>query len=273
MSSLNITLVQTDLHWEDKSANLQMLEEKLSNYDKSGHIIILPEMFTTGFSMNPTALAERMDGASVTWMKRMAIQKKSILTGSVIIEEEDAAGRKKFFNRMIWMMPNEQFGCYDKRHLFGFAGEDMHYTAGEKRKIFSVNGWKILPQICYDLRFPVWSRQQITKNEHECIPEYDLIIYVANWPEKRKHAWRSLLIARAIENQCYVIGVNRIGIDGNNNNHSGNSMVISPLGEIIIEHESTASIETVSLSKSTLDESRNKFPFLRDADSFQLIRD
>jgi predicted amidohydrolase len=170
-------------------------------------------------------------------------------------------------------MPNDQIAQYDKRHLFAFAGESKHYSRGDKRVVFSVNGWKILPQICYDLRFPVWARQQIHQENNQFAPEYDVIIYIANWPEKRKHAWRSLLVARAIENQCYVVAVNRIGSDGNDIAHSGNSMVVDPLGEIIFEQENTDCIKTITLSKSSLDTCREKFPFLRDADDFQLFKD
>jgi omega-amidase len=273
MSSLNITLIQTDLHWENKSANLDMLNRQFSSLNEPGHIVVLPEMFTTGFSMCPSGLAETMQGNTIEWMKALSKEKKCILTGSVIIKEDNSDNETQYFNRLIWMMPNGNFGYYDKRHLFAFAEEDRFYSRGEKRTIFSVNGWRILPQICYDLRFPVWSRQQLIRADDTCTPEYDVLLYVANWPAKRKHAWRSLLIARAIENQSYVVAVNRIGVDGNNNTYSGNSMVVDPLGEIIFEQENTACMEQITLSKTHLENCRNKFAFLRDADEFRLFRD
>ncbi|RYZ48983.1 MAG: nitrilase family protein, partial [Chitinophagaceae bacterium] len=225
MSSITFSLIQTSLHWEDKPANLQMLKEKIRKIQEKTQVVILPEMFSTGFSMKPEALAETMDGDTVKWMKRVAAEKKVILTGSVIIEEEGA-----YYNRLIWMLPNGQYGYYNKRHLFAFAGEDKHYTGGTERFIASVNGWKINLLVCYDLRFPVWARQQFDEQRNF---EYDALIYVANWPERRSTAWKSLLQARAIENQCYVIGVNRVGSDGNDIYHSGDSMVIDPLGEIL----------------------------------------
>ena len=226
---LTITVLQTNLYWEDKTANLQMLEQKINSIKDKTEIVVLPEMFSTGFSMKPEILAETMDGETLQWMKRIAATKKIILTGSIIIKDSpDNNQDDKYFNRLIWMLPNGQYGIYDKRHRFAFAGENQHYTEGNKRLIASVKGWKINLQVCYDLRFPVWSRQQSQTDE----PEYDLLIYVANWPERRSTAWKTLLQARAIENQCYVVGVNRVGKDGNDINHSGDSMIIDPLGEI-----------------------------------------
>jgi len=262
MSGLTITTIQTNLHWEDKTANLQMLKEKINAIDEKMEVVILPEMFSTGFSMQPQLLAETMDGETVTWMKEIASNNKIILTGSVIIKEDD-----KYFNRLIWMLPNGQSGYYDKRHLFAFGKEDQHYTAGNKRLIASVKGWKINLQICYDLRFPVWSRQQSTDAE----PEFDVLIYVANWPEKRNHAWKTLLYARAIENQCYVIGVNRVGEDGNNIYHSGDSLVIDPLGEVLYHMKDLEDIFTITLEKEKLEKVRTHFPFWKDADKFGLL--
>ncbi len=256
--SLTFTLVQTNLFWEDKKANLLMIEEKILNLKEKTQIVILPEMFSTGFSMQPNLLAEKMDGETIDWMKKIASTKKIILTGSIIIEENE-----QYFNRLIWMMPNGQMGYYDKRHCFAYGGEDEHYTAGKTKTIAQVNGWKINLQVCYDLRFPVWSRQQ--KNNL-----FDAIIYVANWPEKRIHAWKSLLVARAIENQCYVIGVNRIGNDGNEVHHNGASMVINPLGEILYQKENVDDIFTITLDKQSLEDIRTKFPFWKDADDFLL---
>lgn len=261
MSTLTITTIQTNLFWEDKRANLQMLEEKITSLSTKTEIVVLPEMFSTGFSMQPQLFAENIDGDAVEWMKRVSKENGIILTGSLIINEEE-----KFYNRLIWMLPNGQFGHYDKRHLFAYAGEQEHYTAGNKRLIASVKGWKINLQVCYDLRFPVWSRQQTENNT----PEYDVLIYVANWPEKRSHAWKTLLCARAIENQCYVIGVNRVGNDGNNIYHSGNTLVIDPLGQVLYHMADEEDINTITLSKEKLEDVRTRFPFWKDGDAFTI---
>lgn len=263
MSSIYISLIQTQLFWEDKDANLSMLEEKINSITQKTEIIVLPEMFSTGFSMNPSVLAETMDGTTVQWMKKIAVEKKVILTGSIIIQEND-----QFFNRLLWVLPNGTIGHYDKRHRFAFAGEDQHYSNGQKRLIAQVKGWKINLQICYDLRFPVWARQQ---SDGE--PEYDILLYVANWPERRSHAWKTLLTARAIENQSYVIGVNRVGEDGKGIYHSGNSMVIDPLGEVLYHKEHDEDFFTIKLEKDTLAEIRTKFPFWKDADDFLITQD
>ncbi len=264
---LTFTLIQTDLHWEDKAANLAMLEQKIMRIEDKTEVVVLPEMFSTGFSMQPHLFAETMDGETVQWMRNIAQQKRIILTGSIIIEEE-----AHYYNRLLWVLPNGSCGCYNKRHLFGYAGEDEPYTAGTKRLIASVKGWKINLQVCYDLRFPVWARQRLCvdgKNENEDC-EYDVLLYVANWPERRNHAWQTLLTARAIENQCYVIGVNRVGNDGNNINHSGNSMVIDALGNVIYNKINEEDIFTITLDKQPLQDIRNKFPFLQDADHFTI---
>ncbi|MBL0356589.1 MAG: amidohydrolase [Chitinophagaceae bacterium] len=260
MSSLIITTIQTNLVWEDKAGNLQQLEQKINAIEERTEVVILPEMFSTGFTMQPQLFAEPMDGETIEWMKKVAADKRIVLTGSIIIKEED-----KFYNRLIWMLPNGDIGYYNKRHLFSFAGEDQHYAAGNKRLIASVKGWKINLQVCYDLRFPVWARQA---PQDSLIPEYDVLIYVANWPERRSHAWKTLLCARAIENQCYVIGVNRVGRDGNNINHSGNSLVIDPLGEVLYHMADAEDIFTVALEKERLEEVRTKFPFWKDGDGF-----
>lgn len=261
MSSLVITTIQTSLCWEDKAANLAVLEEKINGLKNKTEVVILPEMFTTGFSMQPHLFAETMEGETMEWMKRISYENKIALTGSIIIKENE-----NYFNRLIWMLPNGQYGMYDKRHLFAYSTEHMHYTAGNKRLIASVKGWKINLQICYDLRFPVWARQ----SGHAEEPEYDILIYVANWPERRNHAWKTLLCARAIENQCYVIGVNRVGTDGNEIYHSGNTLIIDPLGEIIYHMADEEDIFTIALQKERLAEVRTKFPFWKDADDFLL---
>jgi omega-amidase len=260
MSTILFTLIQSDLVWEDKEANLKQLEEKIFAIKEPTQIVVLPEMFSTGFSMKPKELAETMEGRTVQWMKKTAATKRIILTGSVMIEEGG-----NYYNRLLWVLPNGEMGIYDKRHRFAFAGEHQHYTAGNKRMIVSVNGWRINLQICYDLRFPVWARQQ--SNEE---PEYDVLLYVANWPEKRNHAWKTLLMARAIENQCYVIGVNRVGIDGNGIQYSGDTMLIDPLGEVLYTKAFEEATSTHVLDKKKLEEIRNKFPFWKDADQFTI---
>ena len=263
MSNLKVTLIQSGLHWEDKAANLSMLEEKISGVKEPTHVVILPEMFSTGFSMNPGQLAENMEGNTIAWMKEISRKNKIILTGSMIAEQDG-----NYYNRMVWMLPNGQYGTYDKRHLFAFAGEDNHYTSGSKRLIASVNGWKVHLLVCYDLRFPVWARQQFDESGNF---EYDVLVYVANWPERRNTAWKSLLQARAIENQCYVIGVNRVGKDGNDIYYSGDSMVIDPLGEIIYQKAHDEDVATLTLDREHLEYIREKFPFWKDADQFDIM--
>ena len=261
MSTLIITGIQSSLHWEDKEANLQMFEEKIFSISQPTEIVVLPEMFSTGFSMQAKKLAEPMDGETVEWMKQIAAKKKIILTGSLIIEED-----RNFYNRLVWVLPTGQIGYYDKRHLFAYGDEDQHYTAGKKRLIASVKGWKINLMVCYDLRFPVWSRQQGDF-------EYDVLIYVANWPERRVHAWTTLLRARAIENQSYVIGVNRTGDDGNKIPYTGESMAVDPRGEILYHKNDEEDVFTVTLDRSHLENTREKFPFWKDADQFKILND
>jgi predicted amidohydrolase len=268
MSTLTLTGIQTKLHWEDPAANLNMLEEKINGIKEKTELVLLPEMFSTGFSMKPAELAETMEGETVKWMKRIAAEKKIILAGSLIIEENG-----EYFNRLIWMLPNGQIGFYDKRHLFGYAGEDNEFTPGSKRLIASVKGWKINLLVCYDLRFPVWARQTSPPNplsggEGASAPEYDVLVYVANWPEKRNHAWKTLLQARAIENQSYVAGINRVGNDGNGIYHSGDSMVVDPMGEILYTKAHEEDVFTITLQKNKLEEVRTKLPFWKDGDNF-----
>jgi predicted amidohydrolase len=262
MSSLTLTIIQTDLSWENKSANLQRLKEKIEGMEQRTEIVVLPEMFSTGFTMVPELFAETMEGETVMWMKEMAEANKIIITGSLIIEEDGL-----YFNRLIWMLPNGQSGYYDKRHLFGYGEEDKHYAAGNKRLIASVKGWRINLQICYDLRFPVWSRQQQSATSES---EYDLLIYVANWPERRSHAWKTLLCARAIENQCFVAGVNRVGNDNKNVYYSGNSLVIDPLGQVLYHMADEEDVFTITLQKEDVDKVRAQYPFWKDADVFTI---
>ena len=258
MGNLHISLIQTDLFWEDKFRNLEMLEKKIAAVEAATQIVILPEMFTTGFSMQPKLFAETMEGPTIEWMIEQASLHKIILTGSIIIEEDN-----KFYNRLLWVLPTGQVAYYNKRHLFAYAGEDKEYTAGNKRLIAQVNGWKICLQVCYDLRFPVWARKQTAD-------EYDLLIYIANWPERRNHAWKTLLCARAIENQTYVVGVNRVGKDGHQINHSGDSMIVDPMGQVLYYKADDEDIVYMELEKSVVIEAREKFPFGKDADSFSI---
>jgi omega-amidase len=255
---LHITLIQPDIVWEDKLANLQQYEDMLNGLTGPRHLVVLPEMFSTGFSMAPDRLAEPMDGKTVRWMADMAVKHRCILAGSLIIEEEG-----KYYNRMLWVQPDGNVWVYDKRHLFAYAQEDQHYSRGDKRLIAQVNGWRINLQVCYDLRFPVWARNQGD--------EYDVLIYVANWPEVRSLAWKTLLQARAIENMSYVVGVNRVGIDGKGHNYSGDSSVFGPLGEKIWQLSNETACHTVTLEKGPLLKTRQHLPFLNDADKFLLL--
>ncbi|MGM0498209.1 MAG: amidohydrolase [Bacteroidota bacterium] len=254
---LNLSIIQTDLSWEDKTTNLNHFSKKINELPSSAEIVILPEMFTTGFSMNPEKFSENMDGPSVQWMKETAGQHNIILSGSLIIEQDGV-----YFNRSITTFPDGRLYTYDKRHLFRMGEENKHYTGGDRRMIFTYKNWRIFPLICYDLRFPVWSRNR---------GDYDLLFYVANWPESRRHVWKSLLIARALENQVYVAGINRIGSDGRDLTYSGDSMIIDPKGQIISTTEPyVEASETVTLSLSELNKFREKFPVGKDADKFEL---
>jgi omega-amidase len=256
--TINISIIQPDIVWEDKAANLKQYEQYISGITERRHVVVLPEMFSTGFSMSPERLAEPMTGASVVWMKEMARTYRCILTGSLIIEEDG-----KYYNRLLWVQPDGNIGQYDKRHLFAYAGEDKHYTRGEKRLIVQVNGWRICLLVCYDLRFPIWAR-----NKKE---EYDVLLYVANWPQKRSLAWRTLLQARAIENMSYVVGVNRVGKDGKDIIYNGESAVYSPLGEVLWQQAQYAVCHTITLDKKSLSQSRTEYPFLKDADDFIIM--
>ena len=258
MSTLTITTIQTNLHWEDKAANLQMLEEKINSIKEKTEIVVLPEMFTTGFSMKPKELAETMDGETVQWMKRIAAAKKIILTGSVIIEDGG-----NYYNRLIWMTPEREYTYYDKRHLFSMGKENDHYTAGDEKVIVELKGWKIRLAICYDLRFPVWIRNQGS--------EYDLLLIVASWPDQRMAHWRALIPARAIENQSYVVAVNRVGHDGNQVYHSGHSMCIDPFGNTVYYKPEDEDLYTFSIGYEELVKIRRAYPFLPDADNFTIV--
>lgn len=259
MEPLNIALLQVNLVWENKQANLDAFRQKIIAIHQPVDLVILPEMFSTGFSMNAETLAESMHGPTVQWMAEMAHLTNAVVTGSMIAVEEG-----KYYNRLVWMFPNGEFQTYDKRHLFSMGDEHQHYSAGVSRLTVAWKGWKICPLICYDLRFPVWSRNDVKD-------PYDLLIYVANWPARRSFPWKSLLVARAIENQCYVVGVNRVGPDGNNIDHSGDSVVLNMRGERILEFTSSVeSTATIALDPAELTSFRQSFPALADADRFYL---
>lgn len=255
---LHITIIQPHMAWEDKNANLVHYEELFYKIDNPKHVVVLPEMFSTGFSMAPEKLAEPMDGDTVQWMTDMAAKHRCILAGSLIIAEEG-----RYYNRLLWVQPDGRVWHYDKRHLFAYATEDEHYTAGSKRTIVQVNGWRINLQVCYDLRFPVWARNQGD--------EYDVLLYVANWPDRRVQAWDTLLRARAIENQCYTVGVNRVGTDGKDIYYSGHSAVYGPLGEQLWQQADEEAVHTLTLDPQALLQTREKLPFLKDADKFAIM--
>ena len=271
-SDLTVSLLQVNLHWEDPQANLNMLDEKIDAIREQTELIVLPEMFTTGFSMESEKLAQTMEGPAVNWMKIKAAQKKAVVTGSLIIKEQGL-----YYNRLIWMLPNGQSGIYDKRHLFAYGEENLHYTRGDRRLIASLKGWKICLNVCYDLRFPEWTRQmrRVNPEGQEAAPggeaEYDALVFVANWPQRRIQAWQTLLQARAIENQCYVIGVNRVGRDGHGEDHLGGSSLVDPLGEILYCKTLEEDTFTYRLSPSRLMEVRTRYPFLQDRDTFLLL--
>ncbi|PHR69137.1 MAG: amidohydrolase [Lutibacter sp.] len=254
---LNIALIQANLVWENSQENLNYFDKKIDKVSSGVDLVVLPEMFTTGFSMNPEKYAEKMEGETVSWIKKLSKEKEIAIVGSLIIKDDN-----KYYNRLVFVHPNGKIDSYDKRHLFTYGGENKVYSSGNKRLIVEYKGWKICPMICYDIRFPVWSRNN---------DDYELLIYVANWPKPRISAWDILLKARAIENMCYTIGVNRVGVDGNNIEHVGHSQVIDMLGkEQIYNNLEKEVVFEVSLDKNKLTESRNRFRFLNDKDSFSI---
>ena len=251
---MKISLIQTDIIWEDVTANLTHFENKLKQC-KSSDIIVLPEMFTTGFTLRTAGLAETMDGKTVHWMKSQAEELDALIIGTVIIEEDE-----KYYNRCLCVFPNNKIAYYDKKHLFVFHDEDKSFTAGTKSLIITYKQWRIRPLICYDLRFPVWARNT---------DKYDILIYMASWPEKRSHAWKQLLIARAIENQSYVIGVNRLGKDENELSYTGDSSIINYLGEIL-KRSNKDEVISYDLDYKKQQIFRKQLPFLHDMDNFTL---
>ncbi|MBL4905573.1 MAG: amidohydrolase [Flavobacteriaceae bacterium] len=256
-TNLQIAMIQSDLVWENPTENRNQFAQEINAITQKVDLIILPEMLSTGFSMFPKKLAEHMEGETVLWMQEMAKEKKAALVGSIIILEDG-----NYYNRLFFVHPSGVIETYDKRHAFTLAGEDKEYTSGDTHLIVDYKGWKICPLICYDLRFPVWSRN--TQN-------YDLLIYVANWPKPRITAWNTLLKARAIENMSYCIGVNRVGVDANNYQYSGNSTVIDSLGEALTPVcENEEKIIYATLEKDPLQKTRDKLQFLNDKDTFDI---
>lgn len=257
MSILKITTFQAYLFWENVEKNLKNLSLRLSSIREKTDLIVLPEMFSTGFTMNPETLAEEMNGPTMKWMLEQAQKFSCVVTGSLPINEDG-----KYFNRLIWMRPDGSFEHYDKRHLFGLGKEDRVYSPGKKKLFVELNGWKICPVICYDLRFPVWLRNTDA--------EYDILLVVANWPEKRSSHWKTLIPARAVENQAFVIGVNRVGHDGNEVYHAGDSMCIDPNGKTVYYKPNDEDLYTFSISDDELHRVRRTLPFLKDADRFDI---
>lgn len=254
MQDLKVTLIQSELFWEDIASNLTGFDNKINAIEEDTHLIVLPEMFSTGFTMNAAALAQDMKGSAVKWIKEKSTEKNVDIVGSIIADDGG-----KFFNRLLWAKPNGEIFTYDKKHLFRMAGEEKIYSAGTKNITVELNGWRIRPFICYDLRFPVWTRNM--KNR------FDAAIFIANWPERRSAHWKALLQARAIENQCYMIGVNRVGTDGNGLSYSGDSSIIDPWGNIIFQKSNQTCIHTSELSYDVLKTSREDFPVWMDADN------
>jgi predicted amidohydrolase len=255
---LKVALIQSVLVWEDPEENRKNFEEKINEISKQIDLIVLPEMFTTGFTMNASEFAETMNGKSVKWMQKIAIEKNTAITGSLIIQDT-----KKFYNRLVFVHPDGTIETYDKRHAFTLAEEHKVYTTGTKKLIVNYKGWKICPLICYDLRFPVWARN---------VENYDLLLYVANWPKPRIMAWDTLLKARAIENMCYSIGVNRVGTDAMEHEYCGHSSVYDILGSNITPiRPNKEHTEIVTLERNHINFYRNKLKFLDDKDQFSLI--
>jgi len=257
MPALTISIVQADLQWHDANSNREWFSNILSEIEDPVDLIVLPEMFTTGFTMDAAPFAESMDGVSVAWMKKLAAEKNASVCGSLIIAESN-----RFYNRFVCVDPTGQEISYDKRHLFRLADEQQHFTAGNKTVTFEINGWRICPMVCYDLRFPAWSRNR---------DNYDLLLYVANWPSRRHQAWETLLRARAIENLSYVVGVNRTGLDGNDIPYIGGSAIIDYAGQELINLDDKTGVATRSLDIDSLQKFRDRFAFHKDADDFSIV--
>lgn len=255
---LKVSLIQADVKWHDIDYNLQMFDRLIDEGAGDADLFVLPEMFSTGFTMSPETVAENMDGKAVSWIVAKSKAAGAAIAGSVIVEDGGS-----YFNRLLFALPNGELYTYDKRHLFRMGNEHNHYKAGDKRLVVTYKGWRICPLICYDLRFPVWSRNQ---------NDYDLLIYIASWPAARRFPWESLLVARAIENQCYVVGVNRVGVDGAGLSYSGDSAAIDAKGAYIAKLDANAErVASVSLSLKALHDFRAKFPVMLDGDNFEII--
>lgn len=255
--SIKITIFQAYLFWENVEKNLNNLSLRLSALREKTDLILLPEMFNTGFTTNVEKCAESMDGPTMHWMYEHAKSYNCVVAGTLIIEENG-----HYYNRFVWMSPDGSFVHYDKRHLFGMAEEDKVFTPGNSRIVLNLKGWRVCPMVCYDLRFPVWSRNLGNA--------YDLLVYTACWPDKRSAHWRALIPARAIENQSFVIGVNRVGYDGNEIYYSGGSMCISPNGDVVYYKPEDEDLYTFTLNPTDLIKAREQFPFLADADDFSM---
>ena len=254
---MKIAIIQSDLVWENPHANRKYFEAKINTISAPVDLIVLPEMFSTGFTMNPSEVAETMQGETITWMQLMATSYNCALTGSIIIKENN-----NFYNRMVFVFPNGEMQTYDKRHLFSLAKEEAVFTAGNEKVIVVYKDWKICLQICYDLRFPVFARN---------VENYDVLLYVASWPKPRINAWDALLKARAIENMCYVLGVNRIGLDGYNYEYAGHSQGVDFLGNYLVAPFEEENIKIIALDKNEMLETRQKLNFLEDRDRFEIV--
>ena len=256
-NTLQVALIQSDLVWENPSANRKQFEKKINSLSNNSDLVVLPEMFTTGFTMNASAVAETMEGETVQWLQYLAQKKSIAITGSIIVSENST-----FYNRLLFVHPSGKIDFYDKKHTFTLASEHETFSAGTERIMVDYKGWKICPLICYDLRFPIWARNT---------EDYDLLLYVASWPKPRIEAWDSLLKARAIENMSYTIGVNRVGVDANNYEYTGNTVCYDTLGNCLAKNsEGTEEILIVELNKQEQTKIRNRFRFLDDRDEFIL---
>ena len=260
-NNLTVSILQQALVWQDPQANRQKFAELIPDRAQGSDLVVLPEMFTAGFSMDTRKVAEPEEGETLQWMSAMAASSGAVITGSFAVKAEGGKSESSIVNRLIWMRPDGSYERYDKRHLFRMAGEHKRYAPGNQRLIVELNGWRCCPMICYDLRFPVWCRNR---------NDYDLLIYVANWPAARAYHWKSLLRARAIENLSCVVGVNRVGEDGNGHAYSGDSIVLDAQGQPLVEPESAEGVYTVTLSADELQQYRERFPAHLDADEFSL---
>ncbi|MBN1199147.1 MAG: nitrilase family protein [Bacteroidales bacterium] len=262
MEDLNITLIQTSLFWEERQKNLDHFRSLIEGIHEPTDLILLPEVFNHGFSINPECCAEPMEGASMQFLREMAETKKTAVAATLLITEGES-----YLNRLVFYYPDGTFLTYDKRHLFRLSPEIQRIKKGEERTIIPLKGWKLMPMICYDLRFPVWSKNRIREEDYE----YDLLVYLANWPVVRSFAWKALMVARAIENMAYTAGVNRVGKDGNGMDHTGDSMVVDPQGKVLFQAEQGEEIvKTVALNFEEMKKFRESFPFGLDWDSFTI---